>query len=148
MFPSSTLRALCAFWGFLAVTVHELKLTLTFNIPFIDFDILSPLKQLDQKRIHLMCNDETKAAGCAYLKEHWSSIGTAHSCITTVTLYTSFFFYHFKVLTKDRWRTMDSTGTQLKNAFAVPTASVLCWVVHSCQSRVRSSAHGPAVPAR
>lgn len=62
--------ASCAFWGFLAVTVHEHKLTLTFSIPFIDFDILSPLKQLDQKRIHLMCNDETKAAGCVDLKEH------------------------------------------------------------------------------
>lgn len=43
---------------------------------------------------------------------------------------------------------MGSTGTQLKNVFVVPIASAHCWVVLFCQSRVRSSAHGPAALAR
>lgn len=37
---------------------HEFKLTL--NIPFIDFDILSSLKQLQK---NVKCNDENEAVG-------------------------------------------------------------------------------------
>lgn len=43
---------------------------------------------------------------------------------------------------------MGSTGTQLRNVSAVPVASAPCWAVPSCQSRGRSSAHGPAVLGR